>query len=188
MARPVSMGLTWRLLKEKDPRVGATRLASWLINLDYKDRSPPVGEYRLSWDTTGGTQRIFQSRATRNTYAATGFTPPSFGGAIGIRDGEPEGCEIGIPALRLTCDATIHRSYIDMEYLRTLSDMTYSVNSAAIWNFQQVSCYSLDPLARSLCHWPMIRTGDRKIICRFSFSSSHRKCDGVASRPDHRNQ
>lgn len=120
--------LTWTLLREKPvPR--------WKIEVSYKDGKPPVGEFRMSWDTTGATVRVLQSKSTRNVYTAAGFTAPDFQGAIGIRDGEPEGCDVVVSALKLTVDATIHASFIDMDYLRTLSEITGRVNSTSIWNF-----------------------------------------------------
>lgn len=120
--------LTWSLVKEKPvPR--------WHIEVTYKDGKPPVGEFRMSWDTTGATVRVLNSKSTSGVFSAAGFTAPDFQGAIGIRDGEPEGCDVVVSALKLTVDATIHASFIDMEYVRILSEITGRVNSTAVWNF-----------------------------------------------------
>lgn len=60
------------------------------------------GDIEWTADTTGATQRIYVSRGTKR-YAPAGQTAPDFKGAIGCKsDRDIEGCDIVIPACKVT--------------------------------------------------------------------------------------
>src|SRR5262245_6293465 len=58
---------------------------------------PQTGDATFSFDTSGGTQHITQSRQTINKYAPPGKTAPDFGGAIGVTHDSVEGVDITVP-------------------------------------------------------------------------------------------
>lgn len=53
-----------------------------------------TGTVIRSFDTSGGTQRVFQALSTVGTYVPSGATAPDYGGAIGVSDDGVEGVDI----------------------------------------------------------------------------------------------
>jgi hypothetical protein len=97
-----------------------------------------TGEYVFSFDTSGGSTKRMVSLATTK-YAKTGETAPEFRGAIGVeRDGgeiKVEGVEIGIQALKFSIHKRMPRTTITTDYVKTLSQLTYTTNNAAFLGF-----------------------------------------------------
>ena len=60
-------------------------------------QAPQTGDASFSFDTTGGTQHLTQSRQTISKYAPAGKTAPDFGGAIGVTHDSVEGVDITVP-------------------------------------------------------------------------------------------
>ena len=90
--------------------------------------------YSISFDTTGGTQHITQSYATRGRYAAQGFTAPNHGGAIGVDDGNINGCDIIVPTLGF-CMSKQLSGALNTGFLKMLASLTGKVNSTPFEGF-----------------------------------------------------
>lgn len=107
---------------------GAVR-ASWSGN-------PPVGSpLRASFDTTGGTVRVFQSKETLEGVGRDGAPIPDFKGAIGVTRNGVEGVDIVQPRMRRVFTKTIADAAITPEYEGTLFALTGKVNNASFLNF-----------------------------------------------------
>jgi hypothetical protein len=79
-------------------RATPTAPETWSCQANYGPRKPPKeNEYKFSFDTTGGRQKITQSLQTIARYAPSGKTAPDHKGAIGVTDHGVEGCEIVVP-------------------------------------------------------------------------------------------
>lgn len=98
------------------------------------DGSIPVGSFRRSFDTSGGTFHITVSKATRAKYASSG-TAPDHKGAIGVRNGEVEGTDIVIPALKITVSAKHPAATINAEQMKNIARNTGKTNSGAFLGF-----------------------------------------------------
>ncbi len=94
-------------------------------------RQLDTGESRFSFDTSGGNFQITQSRQTMARYGD--YT--DYGGAINVerrgegREPEVAGVDIQVPAFSWTETHYIDDDAINNAYLRTLADMTGSVNN-----------------------------------------------------------
>lgn len=89
---------------------------------------------RIGWDSTGGTVRMTASRGT-SSYARTGFTAPDFQNAIGVRDGEPEGVDVVVPALKLVFTYKWPQNALALAYAKTLAGMVGTTNNATFYTF-----------------------------------------------------
>ena len=96
---------------------------------------PPEATRRWSFDTTGGTTRLYVSDAT-TSYGAPSFTAPDYKNAINVSDGKVEGVDITVPALKLTCTYThtklssiVNASTIDA-YIKTLATISGTTNES----------------------------------------------------------
>lgn len=87
------------------------------------------GESQFSFDTTGGSWKITQSLATKES-APPGA--PDFGGAIGVSDDGVEGVDLPLPALASFEERhTIPNAAVTPAYKNLLLDMSRTVNAAA---------------------------------------------------------
>ena len=100
-----------------------------------RDDTLDIGEYVFSFDTSGGTTTRFVSISTLGKYAKTGETAPDYKNSINVTRDGVEGVEIGIPALKLTIRKRVPRADITIDYVKLLTDMTYTVNNAPYLGF-----------------------------------------------------
>ena len=75
---------------------------------------PEKGDWRWEFDTTGGTQKITQSKENVNNYAPSGKTAPDYHGAIGVTDDSVEGCENRRAAVQVDRNASTRRQRGDL--------------------------------------------------------------------------
>lgn len=99
-----------------------------LVTVSYSAKLPE-STLRRAFDATGGNVRVFNSLAT-GTYARPGRTAPNFQGLIGIRDGDPEGVDIVVPALKLNYSYKWPANVITNAYVKSLAAMVGSTNSS----------------------------------------------------------
>ena len=86
-------GLVFREMTGKETAPGV-----WECQARYGARKPPKeNEYKFSFDTTGGKQKITQSIQTVQRYGPPGMPAADHKGAIGVTDHGVEGCEIVVP-------------------------------------------------------------------------------------------
>ena len=92
-----------------------------------------------SFDTAGGTTHITQAITPNpeRRYQAPGSTPaaPDQKGAIGVDGDSVQGVDIVIPALTWTETYDVPSTYVTANYIKGLSRMTGTVNSAAFRSF-----------------------------------------------------
>ncbi len=94
--------------------------------------------HELSFDTTGGTAHITQSKATVNLTAIDPVTglenqlvAPDFDGAIGVNADQIDGCDIVVPKFTWRETYTTPRGSITKAYREILRNLTGKVNDAA---------------------------------------------------------
>jgi len=89
-----------------------------------------TGDRVLSFDMTGGTQHITQSRKTVARYGAGVELPAAdFRGAIGVTHDSVEGCDITVPTFRFSVTLYVAAASMTAEYLATLYNRTGKVNA-----------------------------------------------------------
>jgi hypothetical protein len=97
-------------------------------------KQPETGDYKISGSTTGGTAKILVSKATIAKYAPSGETALDFKQSIGVtREGEVQGVEIVVPAMKFTIDYTQPKAVITVNYSKLLEDLTGTVNNSTFF-------------------------------------------------------
>lgn len=99
----------------------------WLWKADYNYK-PFESQIRWSFDSTGGSIRVTHSK---NTDKYPNSTAPNFNGAIQVQNGEAQGVDVIIPALKLTAVYRWPKNTITPAYVNMLASMSGCVNSAA---------------------------------------------------------
>ncbi|MFO0943037.1 MAG: hypothetical protein U0930_20050 [Pirellulales bacterium] len=95
----------------------------------------PESLLRRSFDGTGGTVRIFQSLNTARVAATGVANAPDFKGTIGVRDGDPEGVDITIPALKMIHTYKWPANVITLSYCKSLAALVGTTNSSSFDTF-----------------------------------------------------
>lgn len=131
-------GVLLRISELKFQRIG---YQVWDYHVLFEDRAKidekrqlDTGSYRFSFSTTGGTARILTSLETISQYAPAGQTAPDFHQAIGVtREGDVQGLDVVVPALRFSIEYRQPEATITDAYVRTLEAMTGTVNDATFF-------------------------------------------------------
>ena len=96
------------------------------------DSNPNSGKWRLSWDTTGGTQHITQSRRTKVRGKNAQIFPgdaPDFKGGINVTESGVGGCDIHVPVFNWQETRSMDRMAVSsFAYLRNLYHLVGKVN------------------------------------------------------------
>lgn len=103
-------------------------LWTWKADFNYK---PPEATLRWGFDTTGGTIRVTHSKATTR-YPSTG---PNFNSAIQVQNGEAQGADIVIPALKLTATYRWPKNTVTTTYVNSLAALSGCVNSGTFYGY-----------------------------------------------------
>lgn len=99
------------------------------VTVNYSARLPE-STLRRGFDTTGGTVRIFHSLQTAK-FSRSGRTAADFHGLIGVRDGDPEGVDITVPALKLNYSYKWPPNVINNAYIKAMAGLAGTTNDAA---------------------------------------------------------
>lgn len=99
------------------------------VTVSYSARLPE-STLRRGFDATGGTVRIFHSYNTAR-FNKTGRTAPDFKGLIGVRDGDPEGVDVTVPALKLNYSYKWPQNVINNAYVKAAAALVGSTNTAS---------------------------------------------------------
>ena len=112
-------------------------LDTWDATVPYAiKKSPEIGDFTLSWQTGGGTQRITQAILTVAKYAPPGKAAPENFGAIGARpDGTVEGVDVLVPDFRWTEKYTVNPGMLTWAYAVTCAYLTRCVNVGGFRGF-----------------------------------------------------
>jgi hypothetical protein len=89
------------------------------------DGPVPIGP-NISWDTTGGTAHITQSRLTRSATPAAGVVAPDTKQAIGVTPDEVKGCDVYVP--QFNWQITVKRATCTFAYMKAVRTQTAKVN------------------------------------------------------------
>lgn len=132
---PVSGGILWRDEVDWD-QIGDEL---WEVNVTFvtpdrfdqrKHDKPDLGEYELSWDTTGGTARITSSKETTRFPA----TATDHKGAIGLdQEGNVQGVDIVVPACKWTVTFRLANATVNNAYGMVVEELTGTMNDATFF-------------------------------------------------------
>lgn len=120
------------VLYRNDLRVSPVGYELWKVEVNYGPTKSQTGEYRLSFDTSGGTVHLTNSRQTVASY---GTNPPDHGQLIGVNDGQVEGVDAVIPALTINLTFKHPLGVISLPRIKDLARYTGSVNSETFLTF-----------------------------------------------------
>lgn len=135
---------------------------------EQKDKAP--GEGNVSFDTTGGTQHITQSRKTvrmanKDSVKEIGTAGGGpFGGAICVSENGPEGVDITVPVYKCSEMKVFTEDQVTNEYRGVLFNLTGKVNGAAFKGFAAGECLFLGASGS--------KRGDGKWEITFNFAGS----------------
>lgn len=118
-------------LTRTDVTVEPLTLSAWRGTAQF-GTLPPEGEMVLSFDTTGGTERVTQSLETVGKYAPSGQAAPDFQGAIGVGKDSVDGVDVVVPVLNFSVTKTVQALDVTFAYVNFLRSMTGRVNGD-IW-------------------------------------------------------
>lgn len=129
-APPTFLGLgptsiTW----DEDDENGHT-----IFSVTYGSGEPAESLLRIGFDTTGGTVRVRSSKST-TSYPTSGRTAPDYKGAIEVSDGEPQGVDIAIPALKIVFNYKWPKGVLTINDAKYIASITGTTNSAAFYGF-----------------------------------------------------
>jgi hypothetical protein len=147
----ISQGLFWDYPGAGDQRLQAESYSleylggdAWHVTVDYvkeggaddDSQANPLRRSR-SFDTGGGTQHITQAIGSpaERRYAEGGDTAPNQFGAIGVDGDSVQGVDIVTPALQWTENYDVPAAYIDTNYVKSLANLTGTVNDAPFRGF-----------------------------------------------------
>ncbi len=132
----------------------------WDVEVPYGPmEKPDVGGFTVSFDTSGGTAHITQSKDHIQTHTASGTATDPHSGAINVTENGPEGTDIVVSQFSWTESWVLPLSYASFAYAITLKVLTGKVNETAFRNFQpgevrfdgaQVRASSKDPTQAAL--------------------------------------
>ena len=113
----------------RSTRIGHNEWASEVTYTTKESRS--VGDIKVSFDTTGGTQHVRQSLATTGYHGSGTFDfTPDFKGAIGVTKNGVDGVDIVVPSLSRQETHYFAVADVDDTYINAIADLTGKVNNA----------------------------------------------------------
>lgn len=112
-------------------RIGPTK---WLCKANYDDQEEDldVGEWRMSFDTTGGTVRQTLALEERRYPGTT----PDQKCAINVIDGKVQGIDVPVGSLKITVTFRMPRTTITIPYIRALAAVVGKTNAHAFIGFE----------------------------------------------------
>jgi len=108
----------------------------WDVTVQFgpKDEPEAGDEPTFSFDTTGGTQHITQSRQNISKTAASGAAP-DFKGAIGVTSNGVEGVDITVPVYAFTYTYYLEPERVTQGFRAQIFNLTGKVNSGSFRGF-----------------------------------------------------
>lgn len=126
---------------ELDPILIDGTRSMWEARVRYEPNSsssqspPQENDNVYSFDTTGGTEKITQSKETIASYAPSGLTARSCKGAIGVDGKAVNGCEITVPVFRWEEKVWLAPSTVTNAYRITCHNLTGKTNASTFRGF-----------------------------------------------------
>lgn len=125
-----------QLLFLRDIAVKEVAHETWECQARYGARKPPkANEYKFTFDTTGGRQKITQALEHIASYAPENETAADHQGAIGVTDHGVEGCEIIVPKFSWTETWHLPIETYGWAYSQVLKAITGRVNGSPFRGF-----------------------------------------------------
>ena len=123
-------------LKQLGGRIEERLIDGWFLgSVKYGTGNEPgqkeTGESSFSFDTTGGTFKVMQSRATVDAKGAAGVTPPDLKGAINNTPEGPEGVDATIPQYAWSETHYLADELVTDTFKGLLFSLTGTMNNAA---------------------------------------------------------
>lgn len=111
--------------------------ANYLVTVPYGPLARDPGSISFSFDTTGATINIKAAKEHVATYDSGGVAAGDWHkGAIGVKgDGEVEGAEIVVPALKLSYGFRHPQGQVNESFARSLASVTGTTNSTTFRGF-----------------------------------------------------
>lgn len=129
---PAIVATTQGTLYRQDVRLQPVGFGQWHVTVPYGPAKRETGQYRLSFDTTGGTVLIRHSRATVGRFPETA---PDHKQLIGVNGDQVEGAEIVIPALKLTVHFKHPLGMISLAQIKAWRQFTGAVSTDVFLTF-----------------------------------------------------
>jgi hypothetical protein len=103
--------------------------AHWAFNVQ-------AGSFQISFDISGQTTKVTQSKQTVSKYTKKGYPQHDFQGAINVNeDYSIDGVEIIVPYMSFEVDYSVNPNMIDNAYIATLRDTLGCTNDAPYKGF-----------------------------------------------------
>lgn len=137
---PSTVTIAGGTLYRKSVSVDPDGWAQYIVTVTYgklDPRSVPVGSSTFSFDSSGATINIKAAKAHIATYDSSGVVAGDFHkGAINVKaDGDVEGVEIVIPALKLTYTFNHPAGIVTESFARLIASVTGMTNDATFRGF-----------------------------------------------------
>lgn len=134
-ATPAVVASIYGTLYRQDVAVDPVGYEVWKVSVPYATAKHETGSFRLTFDTTGGTVHISNSKETIAKYAATGITAPDYKQLIGVNGEDVDGVDVVIPALKLTAHYRHPAAIVSLARIKYLANITGNVNSTPFMTF-----------------------------------------------------
>jgi hypothetical protein len=121
----------YRGLYRQDIRLDPTGLGIWNVETTYGPyvgKQPEAGDFRWTFDTTGGTMHITNAIASVARFPATAT---NFNGLIGVDGSSINGCDIGTDSRKWTETRQLNADSIGFDYGDIIEELTFTTNSAS---------------------------------------------------------
>jgi hypothetical protein len=125
---------TYMGLVRKEINCRPTGAGNWEATARYQAE---IRDSQYTFDTSGGTQHITQSRQTLGKYAPPGKTAPDCKGAIGVTPDSVDGADIVVPTYSFSETHFLPDAAVTPAYKAILFALTGKVNNAAWHGFQR---------------------------------------------------
>lgn len=136
---PVTATRNFAVLHRQDIQIEPDGWANYLVTVPYGPLKREVGEVSFTFDTSGATINVKAAREHVATYAAAGLVASGdqHAGAIGVTgDGDVEGVDIVVPALKLTYQFKHPQAQITEAQVRVMAGWTGATNADVFRGFQ----------------------------------------------------
>lgn len=110
--------------------------ARFIATIPYGKTRRESGKFSFSFDTSGGATNIKHARSHVADYATDGNNVNPYGGLINATPDGVEGCDVILPALRITCTFTHPKGVITIAHMKTLAGATGCKNSDSFIGFE----------------------------------------------------
>jgi hypothetical protein len=133
---PATYWTIYGVLYRQDIRTEPAGFNVWRVSIPYGPKNstpPPTGQWTFGFNTTGGSFHIKASKSTVNKYPAA--TAPDYKQLIGVNDGEVQGSDIVIPALKLNVTYKHPAGVVNIAYAKALARLTGKVNETEFLTF-----------------------------------------------------